>query len=77
MTERKFASGDRADVLPDRLNPHVRPGVYTIVRAMPVTGHGCQYRAKNTLDNHERVFDESQLRRMLSDDVPVTLPADW
>ena len=64
MAEHKFVSGDRVDVLPDKLNLHVRPGVYTIVRAMPVTGQGYQYRAKSALDNHERVFDENQLRML-------------
>jgi hypothetical protein len=30
---------------------------------MPIGGPGRQYRAKNALDNHERVVDEIQLRR--------------
>ena len=58
----KFAIGDRVALLPDRLNANVRPGVYTIIRAMPETSQGLQYRAKNALDSHERVFDEVQLR---------------
>ncbi len=62
MAVHKFAVGDRVTLQPDRLNANVRPGVYTIVRAMPETPQGCQYRAKNALDSHERVFDEAQLR---------------
>ena len=62
MTPHKFAVGDRVQVLPDRLNTNVRPGIYTIVRALPATSQGCQYRAKNALDSHERVFDEAQIR---------------
>ena len=62
MSEHKYAVGDRVTLLPDRLNANARPGVYTIVRAMPVTNQGCQYRAKSALDSHERVLDEAQLR---------------
>jgi hypothetical protein len=62
MTKHKFTAGDRVELLPDRLNTNVRPGVYTIVRAMPVTNLGPQYRAKSVMDSHERVFDEAQLR---------------
>ena len=62
MAVNKFAVGDRVALLPDRLNANVRPGVYTIVRALPATSAGIQYRAKNALDSHERVFDEGQLR---------------
>jgi hypothetical protein len=62
MTKHKFAVGDRVELQPDRLNANVRPGVYTIVRAMPATDAGLQYRAKNVMDSHERVLDEAQLR---------------
>jgi len=62
MAQHKFAVGDRVKVLPDKLNSNLRPGIYTIVRAMPVTGQGCQYRAKNVMDSHERVLEEAQIR---------------
>ncbi len=62
MAAHKYAVGDRVSLLPNISNINVRPGVYTIVRALPITNQGCQYRAKNALDNHERVFDEAQLR---------------
>ncbi|MGI4953746.1 MAG: hypothetical protein ACRYGM_18230 [Janthinobacterium lividum] len=62
MAIHKFAVGDRVSLLPDRLNANVRPGIYTIVQALPSAGQGCQYRAKNALDSHERVLDEAQLR---------------
>ena len=62
MADHKFTIGDRVTLLPNRFNANVRPGVYTIVRTMPVTSQGCQYRAKSALDNHERVLDEAQLR---------------
>jgi len=62
MTEHKFAVGDRVALLSNKTNSNLRPGVYTIVRALPVTSQGCQYRAKNALDTHERVLDEAQIR---------------
>jgi len=62
MLKHKFAPGDRVVVLIDRDNANVRPGAYTIVRALPVVGQSCQYRVKNALDTFERVVDEAQLR---------------
>ncbi len=62
MTSHKFAVGDRVLFQPGRFDGHVPAGVYTIVRVMPVTSAGCQYRVKNALNNQERVLDEAQLR---------------
>ena len=62
MLEHKFAAGDQVELLPSLNNGNGRPIVYTIIRAMPVTDRGCQYRARNALDNYERVLDEAQLR---------------
>jgi hypothetical protein len=63
LAEHKFMVGDRVQLLTNSLNLNVQPGVYTIVRQMPVSGQGCQYRAKSALENYERVVDEAQLRR--------------
>jgi hypothetical protein len=63
LPEYKFTPGDRVALITNSSNANVRPGIYTIVRRMPVSGQGCQYRAKSTLDSHERVVDEAQLRR--------------
>lgn len=57
----KFAAGDRVMVRVTRDNPNIRPGVYTIVRSLPEGSAGRQYRAKNVLDEHERVFQEAEL----------------
>lgn len=62
MTKHKFSAGDKVAVDPTRANLHLRPGIYTITQVMPLTGSVCQYRAKNALDQHERVLDEPQLR---------------
>jgi hypothetical protein len=61
MLKHKFCVGDRVSVLADPTNTTMRPGVYTITKALPVTTQGFQYRAKNVLDSHERVLDEAQL----------------
>ena len=62
MVKHKFIKGDRVAVVPDRDNPNVRLGTYTVVRALPLAGSGPQYRVKHALDSHERVVDEAQLR---------------
>ena len=62
MVKHKYATGARVEVVSDRDNPNVRPGLYTVVRALPFVGHGPQYRVKHALDSHERVVDEAQIR---------------
>jgi hypothetical protein len=62
VTKHKFGAGDRVLALPDAANANVRPGIYTIIKVLPVAGFGCQYRAKNATDTHERVLDEVLLR---------------
>jgi hypothetical protein len=62
MVKHKFTTGDRVAVVLDKTNTNVRPGLYTVVRALPFVGHGPQYRVKHALDSHERVIDEAQLR---------------
>jgi hypothetical protein len=62
MVKHKFTTGERVAVVLDRNNPNVRPGLYTVVRALPLAGSGPQYRVKHVLDSHERVIDKAQLR---------------
>ena len=63
MEKPKYSVGDRVVALTDSRNENIRPGVYTIVRILPVSGRTRQYRAKNAADSHERVLDEDRLRR--------------
>jgi hypothetical protein len=63
LADYKFAPGDKVALTTNSSNVNVRPGIYTIVRRMPITEGGYQYRAKSALDSHERVVDEVQLRR--------------
>jgi len=63
LADYKFAPGDKVALMTNSSNINVRPGIYTIVRRLPASGPGFQYRAKSALDSHERVVDEAQLRR--------------
>ena len=63
MATHKFEPGDRVTVRTSKENWNVRPGVYKVVRAMPESSDGLQYRARNVLDEHERVFNEAQLEK--------------
>ena len=63
MLKHKYAAGDRVVAVAGSANQNVRPGVYTIVKTLPIAGWGCQYRVKNALDPHERVLDEGVLQR--------------
>jgi hypothetical protein len=60
----RFATGDRVTVQPDTATMTIRPGVYTITRALPANSQGYQYRVRNDLDSHDRVFSEVQLRAL-------------
>jgi hypothetical protein len=62
MTLHKYAAGDRVAFIPGTLDRNVRRGLYTVVRPLPITSQGCQYRVRNVQDEHERVVDEVQLR---------------
>jgi hypothetical protein len=61
MFTRRFAKGDRVIVVGNGANENVRPGVYVVVRVMPLAGLGFQYRVKSALETHERVLDEYRL----------------
>lgn len=58
-----FVKGDRVVVIADDSNKYVRRGIYTIVQLLPRSREGFEYRAKNQLDPHERVFAEHEIRR--------------
>ena len=64
----KFAVGEKVEFLPGRNDLHVPPGLYTIVRQLPVEANDCQYRVKNVRDGHERVMRESQFAERLRGD---------
>ncbi len=57
----KHAIGDRVMFIPNAATGHIRPGIYTVVRALPLAGQSHQYRIKSAFDRYERVVDEAQL----------------
>lgn len=68
----KFTAGDRVAFVPTPSDANVRHGIYTVVRALPVAGRGCQYRVKHVQDTHERVLDEAQLRPAAASSWPAS-----
>lgn len=72
MTTHKFTVGDRVQFMPNPSDVNVRRGTYTVVRALPDAGRGCQYRVKHVQDEHERVIDEAQLRPVAGPSWPAT-----
>ena len=63
MATTKFAAGDRVTVRATRSNPNIRPGIYKVVRPLPEGSEGRQYRAKSTMDDQERVFNEAEMEK--------------
>lgn len=61
MLKHRFSAGDQV-VVSDPSNGNVRPGLYTVVRPLPISSDRCQYRAKSALDSFERIIDEDLLR---------------
>jgi hypothetical protein len=61
MSGAKFAAGDQVSFLPGPHDNNITRGQYTVVRALPLTSLGYQYRVKSVKDSHERVIDEAQL----------------
>lgn len=61
MFARRFVEGDRVVVVGGESGKHRHPGVYTVVRLMPLSGQGFQYRVKAASDTHERVMDDHEL----------------
>ena len=62
MLTRIFRKGDRVTVSNGGMNASVRAGVYTVTQLLPHSQDGFEYRVKNPLDPHERVFAERALR---------------
>jgi hypothetical protein len=61
MPAHKFRTGDRVAFLPGRSDLNVTRGIYTVVRPLPLTSEGPQYRVKNAHDGYERVINEAQI----------------
>ncbi len=64
MPKPKFSAGERVEVASGRLNENIRPGVYTVLRVLPVTNEGLQYRVKSALDTFDRIINEERLHAL-------------
>jgi hypothetical protein len=63
MSLHRFRVGDRVEFAANRQDSHVTPGTYTIIMRMPGDAVDPQYRVKSANDLHQRVMNESQLRK--------------
>ena len=61
MTAHKFTVGEAVSFSPDKGQEHSRGELFEIVRLLPETGDGPQYRIKSQTKDHERVVREDQL----------------
>jgi hypothetical protein len=50
--------------LPEPGNGNAPSGLFTILKVLPVSSFGCQYRAKGVMDTYERVLDETLMTRV-------------
>jgi hypothetical protein len=58
MEKHKFVTGDRVRVAKKLAYSAAEPGIYTIVRVLPVAGFGLQYRARKDEETQEYVLNE-------------------
>jgi hypothetical protein len=62
MEKHKFVTGDRVRVAKKLAYSAAEPGIYTIVRVLPVAGFGLQYRARKDEESQEYVLNEEALQ---------------
>ena len=60
MNAPRFAIGQSVSITPSKRHRPAK-GAYRIVRQMPPSGGGVQYRIKGELENYERVVEEMYL----------------
>ncbi|MBY0331505.1 MAG: hypothetical protein K2X49_12645 [Acetobacteraceae bacterium] len=62
MTPHKFRIGQTVELLPGPADGNVPRGTFTITRTMPGDDLDRTYGARSSVDGHERVVREKQLR---------------
>jgi hypothetical protein len=63
MTKHKFQIGNLVE-LKQSIAVNAPRGPYEVVRLLPESAGVPIYRIKNSFDNHERVAEETQLKRL-------------
>ncbi|MBE9605575.1 hypothetical protein IAI18_11925 [Acetobacteraceae bacterium H6797] len=61
-TRHRHTVGQLIELVPSRLAPKGRAGLYEVTRLMPNDGPDPEYRVKRRQDGQEQVVQESQLR---------------
>jgi len=61
MIGHKFRTGQTVKLSPARHDGEAPPGMYTILRPLPVEGLDVRYRIRSDHDGHERVVLEDRL----------------
>jgi hypothetical protein len=62
MKAHRFAVGQTVQFSPGPQSRAALRGSYKVVRLLPADQNDNQYRVKSTVDGHERVVKESQIR---------------
>jgi hypothetical protein len=63
MPPHDFSVGQNVEFIASKYEASVPRGAYVVVRLLPNDGMDREYRVKNSIDGHERVVRESQIRR--------------
>ncbi|HZF75635.1 MAG TPA: hypothetical protein VE033_07375 [Acetobacteraceae bacterium] len=71
MARHVFTIGQQVQFQPGPYDNNVPRGAYTVTRLMPNDGTDREYRVRSTVDGHERVMRESQLR------AGASVPPGW
>lgn len=58
----KYKIGQTLDLLPNRGSSSRRAGACKIVALLPYEGHAVQYRVQSTVESHQRIVSETDLR---------------
>lgn len=58
----KYQIGQTLDLLPNRGSSSRRAGACKIVALLPYEGHAVQYRVQSTVESHQRIVSETDLR---------------
>jgi hypothetical protein len=73
MSDHAFAVGQTVELWTRSRRNNAARGQYLVTRQMPYEGGEHQYRIKSTLEDHERVAKQSELRAISGHQTPEPL----
>ena len=62
MPPHSFSIGQNVEFVGSKYAANVPDGAYVVLRLLPNDGMDREYRVKNSVDGHERVVRQSQIR---------------